>query len=261
MKNCLSMPFRTGLTILISIFLFALADDAAAVPKSHLYGDVEMGQVSKESPVMPVTFRHWTHRDKYTCRLCHVDIEFSQYPGETGIVVEDNRDGRYCGVCHNGKEVFAVKQCSQCHPKDKNHQKQLARQAKKDFFKFRKTMPPSMYGNKIDWMKAEAEGKINPMDTLPGISFDQSTMVINRRDEPRKPKLPGLPDIIFSHSKHVVWNGCGMCHPESFAIETGKTEMTMKEIIAGKFCGRCHGTVAFPINDCARCHSKPVKLK
>jgi c(7)-type cytochrome triheme protein len=261
MKSCLPMFFRTGLTMLISLFLFAPADDVAAAAKSHQYGDVEMGQFSKDNQVRPVTFRHWTHRDKYTCRLCHVDIEFSQIPGETGVLEEDNRDGRYCGVCHNGKDTFAVKECSKCHPKDKNHQKESIRQAKKSFFKFRKTMPPSMYGNKIDWMKAESEGKINPIDSLPGVSFDQGTMVINRRDEPRTPKLPGLPDIIFSHSKHVVWNGCGMCHPESFAIETGKTEMTMKEIIAGKFCGRCHGTVAFPINDCSRCHSKQVSLK
>lgn len=261
MKPCLPTFFRTSLAILISTILLTEADNGVAGVKSHLYGDVEMGQVNKNNPVMPVTFRHWTHRDKYTCRLCHVDIEFSQYPGETGVVEDDNRDGRYCGACHNGKEAFAVKGCSECHPKDKNHQKQLARKAKKDFFAFRKGMPPSMYGNKIDWMKAEAEGKVKPRDTLPGISFDQKKMVINRRDEPRTPKLPGLPDIIFSHSKHVVWNGCGMCHPESFAIETGKTDMSMKEIIAGKFCGRCHGTVAFPLNDCSRCHSKPVSLK
>ena len=261
MANGLPISWRTGLMICLTLVLFNPADKAGAAPKSHQYGDVEMGEYSKKNPVMPVTFRHWTHRDKYTCRLCHVDIEFSQYPGETGILEEDNRDGRYCGVCHNGKEAFAVKECSKCHPKDRNHNKEVERQAKKAFFKFKKSMPPSMYGNKIDWMKAESDGKINPKDSMPGVSFDQPNMIINRRDEPRSPKLPGLPDIIFSHSKHVVWNGCGMCHPESFAIETGKTEMTMKEIIAGEFCGRCHGTVAFPLNDCSRCHSKPVSLK
>ena len=30
--------------------------------------------------------------------------------------------------------------------------------------------------------------------------------------------------------------------------------MTMAEIMAGKKCGVCHGTVAFPVSDCKRCH-------
>jgi len=251
-----------GVTLfIISFFLFTMADNAAAMQKSYQYGNVKMGQSGENDSVAPVTFQHWTHRDKYTCRLCHVDLEFSQYPGETQVLEEDNREGRYCGACHNGKEAFDIKTCDECHAKTDAEQKLSARQAKKDFYKFKKTMPPATYGNKINWMKAEDQGKIKLKDTLPGISFVQNASMINNRDEPRKPKLPGLPDIIFSHSKHVVWNGCGMCHPDSFTIETGKTPMTMKEIIAGKFCGRCHGTVAFPLNDCLRCHSKPVTLK
>ena len=251
----------TGVAIFISVFLFTQADNATAMSKSYQYGNVNMSQSTEGSSVAAVTFRHWTHRDKYTCRLCHVDLEFSQYPGETLVLEDDNREGRYCGACHNGNEAFAIKTCDECHPKGAAEQKQLVRQAKKDFYKFKKTMPSAMYGNKIDWMKAESQGKIQPKDTLPGISVVQNAKMVNKRDEPRSAKLPGLPDIIFSHSKHVVWNGCGMCHPDSFAIETGKTEMTMKEIIAGKFCGRCHGTVAFPLNDCLRCHSKPVTLE
>ncbi len=43
---------------------------------THEYGDVVMGKASMEIG-LPVIFRHWTHRDKYTCRLCHVDLEFS----------------------------------------------------------------------------------------------------------------------------------------------------------------------------------------
>jgi len=250
-----------GLTLLMSVFLFTQADDASAMQKSYQYGDVKMGQPGEETSANPVTFRHWTHRDKYTCRLCHVDLEFSQYPGETLVFEEDNRDGRYCGACHNGKEAFAIKSCDECHPKDAAAEKFMVRQNKKDFYKFKKTMPAAVYGNKIDWMKAEDEGKIKLTDTLPGISVVQNATMKNNRDEPRQPKLPGLPDIIFSHSKHVVWSGCGMCHPDTFAIETGKTKMNMKEIVAGEFCGRCHGTVAFPLNDCLRCHSKSVSFE
>ena len=231
---------------------------AGAAVKSHEYGNVLMSQPQNAKTALPVTFRHWSHRGKYTCRLCHVDLEFSQLANGTGVMEEDNRNGMYCGACHNGKEAFAIETCTKCHPKDKQHEAELEQQAKREFQKLKETMPGSTYGNKIDWMKAEVDGLITPRDFLQGISLRKNEKMVNSRDEPRTPALPGLPDIIFSHSKHVVWNGCGMCHPDTFALETGKTKMSMKEITEGKFCGRCHGTIAFALNDCTRCHSKPV---
>jgi hypothetical protein len=33
----------------------------------------------------------------------------------------------------------------------------------------------------------------------------------------------------------------------------------MVEIYSGKYCGVCHGTVAFPLLDCQRCYIKPVQ--
>lgn len=234
-------------------------EPAEAAPKSHEFGNVIMHPAEPTEKGSLVTFRHWSHRDKYTCRLCHIDLEFSLIANDTGVLEEDNQAGLYCGACHNGNEAFSLDTCTKCHPKNKNAEKKMARQAKKDFRKFKKTMPPSGYGNKINWMKAEETGKIKLVDFLEGVSLNESkSKMVNQRNEPRSPKLPGLPDIIFSHSKHVVWAGCGMCHPDTFALETGKTEMTMEEITKGKFCGICHGTVAFALNDCTRCHSKPV---
>lgn len=248
--------FISALSLTVSF-----SDTALAVAKSHKYGDVEMSQPEQNKSVLPVIFRHSTHRDKYTCRLCHVDLEFAQVAGGTGVIEDDNRDGRYCGACHNGKQAFEITLCAKCHPKNQTERQELDRKGKEDFFKAKKILPPARYGNKIDWIMAENTGKIKLQDSLPGITMPQQDMVVNRRDEPRTPSLAGLPGIIFSHSKHVVWNGCGMCHPEPYALEAGKTKMTMKEIISGKYCGRCHGTVAFPINDCSLCHSKPVTLK
>jgi c(7)-type cytochrome triheme protein len=71
-------------------------------------------------------------------------------------------------------------------------------------------------------------------------------------------KLAGLPDIIFSHKKHAVWNGCEVCHPDLFALKAGTTKFTMQEIFDGLYCGACHGEVAFPLQDCGLCHTKPV---
>lgn len=249
------------LTLLSILLLCATADNGYAMgKKSHTFGNVTMEQTSGTSKQGPVVFRHWSHRDKFTCRLCHVDLEFAQVAGETEVYEEDNRAGRYCGACHNGKIAFAQKHCSNCHSKDTNELKQQEKKARKDFFAVQKTLPRSMYGNKIDWMQSETKQLIILKDSLPGYSFPQQNLVNNMRDEPLDPSLSGLPDIIFSHSKHVTWNGCGMCHPTPFALENGKTAISMKKIIDGALCGRCHGTVAFPINDCALCHSKPVSL-
>jgi c(7)-type cytochrome triheme protein len=257
MNRVLKKTLQTGLSSGLVILLCAAWPAYAAV-KSYEYGNVLIGEPGKEATSLPVTFHHWSHRGKYTCRLCHVDLEFSQMANGTGITEEDNKNGRYCGACHNGKEAFALEACARCHPKDKRHEQELEQQAKRDFLALKKTMPPSTYGNKIDWMKAEEEGIITPKDFLQGISPRRNDKMVNSREEPRTPALPGLPNIIFSHAKHVVWNGCGMCHPDTFALESGKTNITMKAITEGKFCGRCHGTIAFALNDCTRCHSKPV---
>ncbi|MEE4254262.1 MAG: c(7)-type cytochrome triheme domain-containing protein [Desulfuromusa sp.] len=249
-------------TALLMTFLIGVSTQQshAAVIKSYEYGDVTMQSPDAESESGTVIFRHWTHRGKYTCRLCHVDLEFSQIAGETEIIEEDNQAGRYCGACHDGKEAFTIKSCTNCHAKDAAHLAQTKKAAKKAFYAFQKTMPRAKYGNKIDWMQAEAEGLIKLKDELPGISMTQENFVTNQRDEPLEPSLSGLPGIIFSHSKHVAWSGCGMCHPEPFKLKNGTTEINMQKIIDGHLCGRCHRTVAFQINDCALCHSKPVSL-
>ncbi|MCB2181565.1 MAG: hypothetical protein KQH63_06040 [Desulfobulbaceae bacterium] len=257
MQKIPQKAFCIGIAVFMAISFYGTEQTQAAA-KSYEFGNVTMNHATKSQGGEPVIFRHWSHRSKYTCRLCHVDLEFSQVANETGVLEEDNRAGMFCGACHNGKEAFAIDNCTACHPKNKQHAKEMERQAKRDFQKLRKNMPPSVYGNKIDWMQAEVDGKITPKDFLPGISLQKTAKLVNKRDEPRTPALPGLPDIIFSHSKHVVWNGCGMCHPDTFALETGKTKMSMKEITQGKFCGRCHGTIAFALNDCSRCHSKPI---
>jgi len=69
-----------------------------------------------------------------------------------------------------------------------------------------------------------------------------------------------MPDIIFSHAKHTVWNGCEGCHPEIFmGVKRGATKYSMVDIFEGKYCGACHVAVAFPTIDCQRCHSRPVQ--
>jgi len=239
-------------------------------PLPFEYGRVILNNYSEEAHLSPVVFDHWLHRSKFTCRLCHVDITFAMKTGSTGVKASDNMKGYYCGTCHNGKMVFQgtkifescskklqaddIKRCDRCHSLGKNVKREY------DFAKFTERFPKERFGNGIDWEKSEAEGYIKPVDFLEGVSIPRKKSLPVQKDFALTPKVEGMPEIIFSHKKHTVWNGCELCHPEIFrGVKKGATKYSMVEIMEGKYCGVCHSTVAFPLLDCQRCHTKPVQ--
>jgi len=57
----------------------------------HEFGTIVMNNFSEKKFIAPVVFKHWLHRSKYTCRLCHVDIGFAMKTGETGITENDKK--------------------------------------------------------------------------------------------------------------------------------------------------------------------------
>jgi c(7)-type cytochrome triheme protein len=238
-------------------------------PLPYEFGRVVLNNYSEKADLPPVVFEHWIHRSKFTCRVCHVDIGFAMKAGQTGIRAVDNERGYYCGACHNGKmmvdekRVFAAcskrvnyedqKRCDRCHSLGKKVASDF------DFFAFSQPLPKERFGNGIDWEKAEEMGLINPVAFLDGFTAPKRNLAA-QKDFDLNPKVEGLPDIIFSHKKHTVWNGCELCHPEIFmGVKKGSSHYTMVDISEGKSCGACHVTVAFPLTDCQRCHSKPVK--
>ena len=233
------------------------------------YGKVVINNNSEKAGLAPVVFDHWLHRAKYTCRLCHVDIGFAMKAGATGIKASDNINGYYCGACHNGKlnadkkKLFAScgklamtqdrANCFRCHSSGKNVKPEY------DFNQFTKNFPKGRFGNGVDWEKAEEVGLIKPVDFLEGISIQRKS-ISEQKDFALGAKVEGMPDIIFSHKKHTVWNGCELCHPEIFiGVKKGASKYSMVDIFEGKSCGACHATVAFPLLDCQRCHTKPVR--
>ena len=221
-------------------------------PRPEEFGQVVMNKLSAKNDVAPVVFNHWLHRSKYTCRLCHVDIGFAMQANETGVREADNRKGEYCGACHNGKTAFAAQgNCDRCHSLGKGVAPQI------EFGAFTSGFPKGRFGNGVDWEAAELMGRIKLVDTLPGISVVRKPLEIPK-DYNIEAKTAGLPEIIFSHKKHAVWNGCELCHPDIYSVKTGATKYTMQDVFAGKFCGVCHSSVAFPTTDCQRCHTKPV---
>jgi c(7)-type cytochrome triheme protein len=127
-----------------------------------------------------------------------------------------------------------------------------------DFETFTAKFPKERFGNGINWEKAEEDGIIKLVDTLEGVSVKRASLTI-QKDFGLSPKVGTMPDIIFSHKKHTVWNGCELCHPDIFVgVKKGTTKYSMVEIFEGRFCGVCHTSVAFPLTDCQRCHTKPV---
>lgn len=233
------------------------------------YGRVVINNVSQSAGLSPVVFDHWFHRSEYTCRVCHVDIGFAMKAGATGIRAADNMKGFYCGTCHNGRMLYGAKKifescstkysredttrCERCHSQGKSVKKEH------DFDAFAGKLPKERFGNGINWEKAEEDRLVKPVDFIEGVSIKKPSLTI-QQDFSLGTKVKGMPEIIFSHKKHTVWNGCEVCHPEIFVgVKRGTTKYSMVEIFEGRFCGVCHTTVAFPLTDCQRCHTKPVQ--
>jgi c(7)-type cytochrome triheme protein len=237
-------------------------------PPVYEYGNVTINNFSANAGLAPVVFQHWSHRARFTCRVCHVDIGFAMKAGTTRIRAVDNMKGYYCGTCHNGKMPFNNEKVFEACSKDSSVMDQLrcnkchfvGDTAKREeaFYKLADNLPKERFGNGIDWEKAEEEGLVKPVDFIKGVSVKRSPLPV-QKDFALSAKVEGMPEIIFSHKKHTVWNGCEVCHPEIFiGIKKGTTKYSMIEIFDGKYCGVCHDKVAFPQMGCQRCHTKPV---
>lgn len=69
--------------------------------------------------------------------------------------------------------------------------------------------------------------------------------------------------VIFPHWFHRIRFRCKVCHGElGFIMRAGANEITMGEIIDGRFCGMCHdGELAWSVENCDLCHSGKPGLK
>jgi c(7)-type cytochrome triheme protein len=244
---------------MLGIFLFPALSSAGLLslpplPSPEEYGNVLMNWSIKGKNVGPVLFSHWTHRVKYTCRVCHYELEFSMKANDTPIECDKGKmGGRYCSACHNGKISFAAQgegeageNCDRCHSgSGGTWQKFSELQAK---------LPKSKFGNGIDWSKALNEGFIKPKDSLSGNSRQLANI---NKTLTLSADMAGISSAVFPHVTHEKWLDCSSCHPELFNIKKKTTEsMRMRNMLKGESCGVCHLFVAFPLNDCKKCHPK-----
>ncbi len=217
------------------------------LPPPSQYGNLLINRLSEKSGVQAVTFSHWSHRVHYTCRVCHFELEFQMKTNATEITEDKNKNGQFCGACHNGKIAFGHtdENCKKCHNGDISY-------GKEKFETLSKTLPLSEFGNKINWSKAIKIKKITPKQTI----FDEpyNPMPFNKKLS-LEAEWSLVPPAYFSHEEHNYWLDCANCHPDIFNIQKKTTKhFSMVYILDGKFCGACHLKVAFPIDDCRGCH-------
>jgi len=255
---------------LVPWFLFIQTLFAAAgnIPAPQSQGLVILNKYSQRAGLAPVIFDHWLHRSLFTCRLCHMDVGFAMESGETKIRASLNMQGFYCGACHDGKRtiggkiIFAAcaekfseeegKRCGRCHSLGKQGGREIT------FSAFTEKLPRAMR-DAIDWEKAEEKGTIKPIDFLEGISVQRDTLKA-QDDFSIESQTDWASDVIFSHKKHALWNGCALCHPGIYAsTKAGTIKYSMFQIFEGESCGVCHNKVAFSLFLCEKCHKKPVK--
>ena len=237
----------------LSLLLLLIASEARAnfnlppLPPPDEYGNIILNRVATANGQQPVIFSHWLHRTKYSCRVCHGELEFTMKAGTSEITERANRQGKFCGACHNGRIAFRSNgNCERCHTGDRAFNSQ----GLNDFL-LKVPLPPTMFGNGVDWSAGLRDRSIRPLTYLKkkppqDMKFDKELLL--------EAEMSIIPPAIFPHKAHTPWLDCDNCHPDLFNIKKKGTHFSMVEILKGNYCGVCHLTVAFPMDDCKRCH-------
>jgi c(7)-type cytochrome triheme protein len=222
----------------------------------NTFGDVLMGkELEKTDTVLPVVFSHLVHRLKYTCSACHSAKGSSFKAGEADITHKAMDDGKFCATCHNDRAAFASNDedsCIRCH----SYKLDTDESGNSDLEEIRDGLAENDFGNQVDWAREQRKRKDKLDSGDSTIKVLDSDIII-----PAVKMKPHPPDVLFPHKAHTLQLTCANCHPAIFKDKQGaNTEMHMLKIIAGQYCGTCHGTVSFPLEDCFRCHSQPAAI-
>ena len=107
---------HTFTTLILSLMLSLLPAVASAVPEGIIL-TWPGGGAGK------VTFDGTKHAKKgLQCETCHVAGLFQTKKNADNMTMEAMKQGKFCGVCHNGKKAFSTtdpKKCGECHKADK----------------------------------------------------------------------------------------------------------------------------------------------
>ncbi|MDH5324942.1 MAG: multiheme c-type cytochrome [Gammaproteobacteria bacterium] len=106
-------------------------------------------------------------------------------------------------------------------------------------------------GNAVDWVKSQDKKKFTPKYN----HLDESEQALPMDLHIEMQVKGTMPDVSFPHKTHTQLLECANCHTDIFIPKKGANPMSMAEIMLGQKCGVCHGSVAFPVTECRRCHS------
>ncbi len=112
----------------------------------------------------------------------------------------------------------------------------------------------SRFGNNTDWVLSLESKKITPRWERTNPFAEGMVMDLNIVRVPTR--SASVQNVVFPHKQHTEWLECSNCHPAIFVPQKGANVISMPLILLGQKCGVCHGKVAFPISECAKCHSQ-----
>jgi c(7)-type cytochrome triheme protein len=118
-------------------------------------------------------------------------------------------------------------------------------------------LPRDKYGL-VDWVRLVNEKLLAPRHSIDPKVEEPPAL---KMDVIMPTSIDTVNAVKFPHDTHTYWISCEVCHPKMFVPAKGQNNMNMLGIVEGKWCGRCHGKVAFPLTDCNRCHSEPPQAK
>ena len=99
-------------SLLFSLLIAAFLVSAALA----VDGDIVFKREGGEGGVPVAIFPHWFHRIRFKCYACH-PTPFEMKTGANKITMDAMQEGKFCGVCHNGKVAWAAsfETCNRCH--------------------------------------------------------------------------------------------------------------------------------------------------
>jgi len=114
-KNLGKEIFKISI-ISICILGFVAFGTAYAQQKKVGGGDIKYEATGS---LTPVVFSHESHvnQHKVKCTDCHPKI-FKTKKSDLKMTQADFAQGKYCGVCHDGKKAFSAQEkadCAKCH--------------------------------------------------------------------------------------------------------------------------------------------------
>ncbi|MFQ5899972.1 MAG: cytochrome c3 family protein [Thermodesulfobacteriota bacterium] len=106
-----------------------------------------------------------------------------------------------------------------------------------------------------DWVAATKQEVIRPRGSIPSKKPLEEEPFLEAILFQINDRL--MANVLFPHTTHTYWLSCKSCHPKPFIAKRGANQFGMMDIWAGKYCGKCHGKVAFApkgFENCQRCH-------